>query len=64
MSKNPARSIGSLVVMCFICIFFVTRTEGFESIRTVQFLLIFIAGVTLGVAIGLIRGARRKPEVI
>ena len=47
-----------LVIMCCVAILTVSRTSGFENIRAVQFLLIFVAGALLGVALGFIRSAR------
>jgi hypothetical protein len=58
MSNRPLRPVPPLIVMCVILLFLVTRTPGFESIRTVQFLLIFVAGALAGLALGIIRSAR------
>ena len=58
MNKRVVRPVAALFVMCFTCLFIVTRTEGFDNIRAVQFLLIFIAGVLFGLALGIIRASR------
>ncbi len=58
MRRNPWRIVALLVVMSCISITMVGRTEGFENIRTVQFLLIFVAGALVGLAIGIVRGMR------
>ena len=62
MNKKPVRAAGPLAVLCFISIYMVTRTEGFENIRAVQFILIFVAGALLGLAIGILRGRRETPQ--
>ncbi len=58
MDRKNLRRASSLAVLCFISLFMVTRTEGFDNIRTVQFLLIFISGALLGLAIGIVRSSR------
>ena len=58
LNRSTTRRVLSLAVVCLIAIFFVTRTEGFENIRAVQFLLIFVAGALVGLAIGILREAR------
>ncbi len=58
VNRSTTGRILSLAVMCFIAIFFVTRTEGFENIRAVQFLLIFVAGALVGMAVGILRESR------
>ncbi len=59
MDRKIVRRVAFPVVLAFICIFMVRRSEGFENIRTVQFLLIFISGALIGLAIGIVRQARR-----
>ncbi|MGA9120121.1 MAG: hypothetical protein WB699_12225 [Bacteroidota bacterium] len=58
MEKHPLRPVAPLVIMCCIALFFVTRTVGFENIRAVQFLLIFVSGALAGLALGIVRSAR------
>ena len=61
MNKKPMRAVGPLAVLCIISLATVSRTEGFENIRTVQFLLIFVAGALLGLVIGILRARRETP---
>jgi hypothetical protein len=58
MDKKPYRLISPLAVLCFISLFMVSRTEGFDNIRAVQILLIFVSGVMAGLALGIFRAAR------
>ncbi len=58
MDRKILRRVSSLSVLCFICLFMVSRTEGFDNIRAVQFLLIFIAGALIGLVIGIVRSSR------
>jgi hypothetical protein len=62
VNKTAGRTIGPLGILCAISLFFVSRTEGFENIRAVQFILIFVAGVLLGLMIGILRGRREIPS--
>ena len=61
MNKKPVRAAGPLAILCFVSIFMVSRTEGFENIRAVQFILIFVGGALLGLAIGFLRARRETP---
>ncbi len=58
MDRKALSRVAVLLVMAFVCIFMVGRTAGFEQIRAVQFLLIFMAGALTGLAIGIFRYAR------
>jgi len=60
MDKKILRTAFVLIFMCFVSLYMVTRTQGFENIRAVQFLLIFVGGAVLGLALGLLRTARRN----
>lgn len=60
MDKKAFRPVPPLVVMSLIALFTVTRSQGFENIRVVQFILIFIAGALAGLALGIVRGARSQ----
>jgi drug/metabolite transporter (DMT)-like permease len=59
MEREVRRRIAVLVVVSAIGIVFFTRTAGSESVRTVQILLLFAAGMCAGVALTLFRNARR-----
>jgi hypothetical protein len=59
MERKLGRPVASLVVVATICLVLVARTEGFDNIRAVQFLLIFVAGALVGLALGIIRLTRR-----
>jgi hypothetical protein len=62
MNKKVFRPVAPLIVVALIALFTVGRTEGFENIRTVQFLLIFVAGALFGLVIGIFRGARLSKD--
>lgn len=59
MDGSVRRRIASLVVVSAIGIVFFTRTPGSDSVRWVQILLLFAAGMCAGVALTLYRNARR-----
>ena len=45
--------------MCFLALFFFFRTPGAETVRWVQILLLFAAGMCAGVALTAFRMTRR-----
>ena len=51
MQPTNRRSFAIALVFCFIALFLAARTQGFQDIRMVQLLLIFVAGVNAGVAL-------------
>ena len=59
MDRSVTRRIAVLIVTAGIGIIFFTRTPGSESVRWVQILLLFAAGMCAGVALTLFRTARR-----
>jgi drug/metabolite transporter (DMT)-like permease len=59
MGRDVRRRIAVLVVTSAVAIVFFTRTPGSESVRWVQILLLFAAGVSAGVALALSRNFRR-----
>ena len=59
MDGSVRRRIASLVVVSAIGLVFFTRTPGSESVRWVQILLLFAAGMCAGVALTLYRNAHR-----
>ena len=59
MDRAVARRVAVLIVMGAVAVMFFTRTPGAESVRWVQILLLFAAGMCAGVALTLFRNARR-----
>ncbi len=59
MNRDIRRRIASLVVVGAIGLVFFIRTPGSESVRWVQILLLFAAGMCAGVALTLYRLTRR-----
>lgn len=51
MERPPRRRIASLAVICVIALVLFTRTPGADSVRWVQILLLFAAGMCAGVAL-------------
>jgi hypothetical protein len=51
MERHRRRKIALSLVFCVFALVLLTRTAGFETIRALQFLLIFVAGVNGGVAL-------------
>ena len=60
MEKDRRRKIALSLVFCVITLVLVTRTAGFETIRTLQFLLIFVAGMNGGVALAQLKMFRKS----
>jgi hypothetical protein len=58
MNKKMLRPISPILVLCFVSLFMASRTEGFDNIRAVQILLIFVSGAMAGLALGIFRAAR------
>ena len=59
MDRSVARRIAVLVATAGIAIVFFTRTPGADSVRWVQILLLFAAGMCAGVALTLFRVSHR-----
>jgi hypothetical protein len=57
MEIQRRRLVGPLL-MCFMALFFFFRTPGAETIRWVQILLLFVAGMCAGVALTAFRLTR------
>jgi len=57
--RPVSRRIAVLIATAAVGIVFFTRTPGSESVRWVQILLLFAAGMCAGVALTLFRNARR-----
>ena len=55
MNRNTTRRVVAILVVALVGLITAGRTEGFENIRVVQFLLIFFPGVLCGLAIGILR---------
>jgi EamA domain-containing membrane protein RarD len=49
--ENPRRRVVPLLVVCCIAILTFSRTPGADSVRWVQILLLFAAGMCAGVAL-------------
>ena len=58
MGRNTTRRVVAILVVALVGLITAGRTEGFENIRVVQFLLIFFPGVLVGLAIAIVRAAR------
>lgn len=59
MNSAVRRRIAVLIVTAAVAVVFFTRTPGSESVRWVQILLLFAAGMCAGVALTLFRNAQR-----
>jgi hypothetical protein len=59
MEKPRLRKIVLSLSFCTLAIVLAARTSGFETIRAVQFLLIFAAGLNAGVALATLQPFRR-----
>jgi len=59
MDRDSTRRAAAITVVALAGLITAARTEGFENIRVVQFLLIFFPGVLIGLAIGIWRAARK-----
>ena len=57
---NQRRSFAIAIVFCLIALTFAARTSGFENIRAVQILLLFVAGMNGGVALMILRTSMKK----
>ena len=64
MDKKVIRRVFVLFFMFLISLFTLSQTQGFENIRPVQFLLIFAGGALIGVAIALLKSARRNASTM
>ena len=63
MQPNQRRSFAMAIVFCLLALTFAARTSGFENIRAVQILLLFVAGMNGGVALMILRTLMKKqPE--
>lgn len=60
MDKFRRRRIALSLTFCVFSLVLVARTSGFDLIRPVQFLLIFVAGMNGGVALAQIRALRKE----
>jgi hypothetical protein len=60
MEKPRLRRIVLSLSFCTLAIVLAARTSGFETIRTVQFLLIFAAGLNAGVALSILMPFRKS----
>jgi hypothetical protein len=60
MQSNQRRSFAMALVFCLTAFTFATRTSGFENVRAVQILLLFVAGVNGGVALTILRTSMKK----
>jgi EamA domain-containing membrane protein RarD len=58
MNRDIRRRIAVLLVVSAMGLVFFSRTPGSESVRWVQILLLFAAGMCAGVALTLFRVAR------
>jgi hypothetical protein len=62
MEKSHRNRIGLSLGFCLIALVFFWRTPGAETVRWVQILLLFVAGVCAGVALtGVLQRVRREP---
>jgi hypothetical protein len=62
MEKSRRNRIGFYLGMCLIALIFFWRTPGADTVRWVQILLLFVAGMCAGLALeGILRRARREP---
>ena len=60
MQSNQRRSFAMALVFCLIAFTFAARTSGFENIRTVQILLLFVAGMNAGVALTFLTASLKR----
>ena len=60
MDHSVKRRIAVLLAMAAIAFTFFERTPGSETVRAVQILLLFVSGVSAGVALTLFRISRRS----
>ncbi|HEY6928188.1 MAG TPA: hypothetical protein VJA66_00800 [Thermoanaerobaculia bacterium] len=58
MQRTVAGRIVLLLMMSMLAFYFFSRSAGAESVRAVQVLLLFAAGVCFGVALTLFRVSR------
>jgi hypothetical protein len=56
--ENVQRRRVVLLVLCAMALFFFFRTPGADTVRSVQILLLFVAGVLAGLALASFRTAR------
>jgi len=62
MEKSWRNRIGFYLGMCLIALIFFWRTPGAETVRWVQILLLFVAGMCGGLALaGLLERVRHEP---
>jgi hypothetical protein len=59
MERPPRRRAASLIVICIIALTIFSRTPGADSVRWVQILLLFAAGMCAGVALATTQMIRR-----
>ena len=60
MDRFRRRRIALSLTFCIFALVLVARTSGFDLIRPVQFLLIFVAGMNGGVALAQVRALRKE----
>lgn len=60
MLPNQRRSFAISILFCLIALTFAARTSGFENIRAVQILLLFVAGMNGGVALMILRTSMKR----
>ena len=58
MQKTIAGRVTLLLVMSILAFFYFSRSAGSENVRPVQVLLLFAAGLCVGVALTLYRVSR------
>ncbi len=60
MDKTRKRTFGLLLSMCVMAFVGATRTSGFESVRMVQIISLFVSGMCAGAALMLFKKSRNS----